>query len=221
MGIMKYFTTALAALSTTVTAAQLEQVSNFGTNPSNVRMYIYVPDTLPANPAVIVAIHYCTGTAQAFYGGTQYATLADQHGYIVIYPESPYSGGCWDVSSDATLMRDGGGDSQGIASMVRSTLDQYSADASRVFVLGSSSGAMMTVSRLLKCVKDSLTQWVKECPRGYIPRSLPGRVRPLRRPGRLLLHRHRQRLEQPVLWRHPHPHAGRVGADRPRHEPRL
>lgn len=133
---------ALASLSQ---AAQLEQVNDFGSNPSGVRMFIYVPDNLVPNPAVIVAVHYCTGTAQAYYQGSQYATLAEQHGFIVIYPESPYEGGCWDVSSDASLQHEGGGDSQGIAQMVTYTLGEYGADASRVFVTGTSSGAMMTV----------------------------------------------------------------------------
>ena len=36
--------------------ASLQQVSNFGENPSNIRMYIYVPDNVAANPAVIVAV---------------------------------------------------------------------------------------------------------------------------------------------------------------------
>lgn len=137
---------ALASLAQT---AQLEQVTNFGSNPSGVRMFIYVPDNVASNPAVIVAVHYCTGTAQAYYQGSQYATLAEQHGFIVVYPESPYEGGCWDVSSDATLQHDGGGDSQGISQMVTYTLDTYGGDASRVFVTGTSSGAMMTVSQAL------------------------------------------------------------------------
>ena len=143
----KYFLTGAAALLSLASAAQLEQVSNFGENPSGVRMYIYVPDNLGTNPAVIVASHYCTGTAQAYYSGTGYAQLSEQHNFIVIYPESPYEGSCWDVSSDATLTHDGGGDSQGIASMVQYVLDTYDADASSVFAVGSSSGAMMTVSR--------------------------------------------------------------------------
>ena len=60
------------------------------------------------------------------------------------YPDAPDSGGCWDVHSDATLTHDAGGDSLGIASMVRYTIDQYGADPSRVFATGTSSGAMMT-----------------------------------------------------------------------------
>lgn len=36
--------------------ASLQQVSNFGSNPSNIRMFIYVPDRVVAKPAVIVAV---------------------------------------------------------------------------------------------------------------------------------------------------------------------
>jgi acetylxylan esterase len=107
-------------------------------------MYIYVPDKLQANPPILTAIHYCTGTANAFYTGTPYARLADQYGFIVIYPESPNDGGCWDVSSRATLTRNGGANSNSIANMVTYTIAQYNADRNRVFVAGTSSGAMMT-----------------------------------------------------------------------------
>lgn len=40
-------------------AGSLEQVTDFGDNPSNVKMYIYVPTNLASNPGIIVAIHYC------------------------------------------------------------------------------------------------------------------------------------------------------------------
>lgn len=126
--------------------AALSQVTGFGPNSSNAKMFIYVPNKLAAKPAVVVAIHYCTGTAQAYYGGSPYAQLADQKGFIVIYPESPYSGTCWDVSSRQTLTHNGGGNSNSIANMVNYTLNKYSGDASKVFVTGTSSGGMMTVS---------------------------------------------------------------------------
>ncbi|KAB8259853.1 putative acetylxylan esterase A [Aspergillus pseudonomiae] len=125
-------------------AGSLEKVTDFGDNPSNVGMYIYVPNNLASNPGIIVAIHYCTGTAQAYYQGSPYARQAEQHGFIVIYPESPYEGTCWDVSSQATLTHNGGGNSNSIANMVTWTTKQYNADASKVFVTGTSSGAMMT-----------------------------------------------------------------------------
>ncbi|KAI1500269.1 acetylxylanesterase aceA [Biscogniauxia marginata] len=134
----------LTAAAELVKRAALEEVANFGENSSGTKMYIYVPENLAENPPIIVAIHYCSGTAAAYFSGTPYATLADTHGFIVIYPESPYEGTCWDVSSDEALTHDGGADSNSIANMVMYTLEQYNGDAKRVFVTGSSSGAMMT-----------------------------------------------------------------------------
>lgn len=127
-----------------VKRASLQQVTNFGANTSGTKMYIYVPNNVAANPPIIVAIHYCSGTASAYYSGTPYARLADIHGFIVIYPESPYSGTCWDVSSNAALTHDGGTDSNSIANMVTYALNKYNGNKSRVFVTGTSSGAMMT-----------------------------------------------------------------------------
>ncbi|KAF1926314.1 carbohydrate esterase family 1 protein [Didymella exigua CBS 183.55] len=126
------------------TPGQLSQVTSFGNATTAAGFYIYVPKNLAASPGVIVAVHYCTGSAQAYYNGSPYAALAEQYGFIVIYPSSPHSGTCWDVSSKATLTHNGGGDSNTIANMATWTVSQYNADASKVFVTGSSSGAMMT-----------------------------------------------------------------------------
>lgn len=147
MALLWRFLAAAAGLVAAAQAASLEQVADFGDNASGTKMYIYVPDAVAANSSsnvpVVVAIHYCTGTAAAYYSGTPYASLADSYGFIVIYPESPYSGGCWDVSSAAALTHEGGADSSSIANMVDYTVAKYGADESRVFVTGSSSGAMM------------------------------------------------------------------------------
>jgi acetylxylan esterase len=71
--------------------------------------------------------------------------LADTYGFIAIFPDSPNKADqCWDVSSTQSLTHDGGGDALGIASMVRWTLGKYNGDKDRVFVTGTSSGAMMT-----------------------------------------------------------------------------
>ena len=59
----------------------------------------------------------------------------------------PHSGTCWDVSSDATLTHDGGGDSQGIASAARFAISNWGVDPARVFAVGTSSGAYPDVFR--------------------------------------------------------------------------
>lgn len=117
-------------------------------------MYNYVPIKLAAKPAIIVAIHYCSGTALAYSQSNTYNQLAEQYGFIVIYPQSPYSGTCWDVSSASALTHNGGGDSNSIANMVTYIINTYGADPTRVYVTGSSSGAMMTVRKLLKYLND-------------------------------------------------------------------
>jgi acetylxylan esterase len=81
-------------------------------------MYAYVPEDLIAHPGLIVALHYCTGSAEAFFNLSRYNTLADQRKtFMVLYGDAPAVGKCWDVASPASLTHDGGGDSLGIASV--------------------------------------------------------------------------------------------------------
>lgn len=113
-------------------------------NPTGVGMYVYKPTQLATPTPLIIAMHYCSGTAQAYFSGTALASLADTHGYIVVYPNAPTAGGCWDVHTNATLTHNGGGDSIAIASMVRYAIANWGIDSTRVFATGTSSGAMMT-----------------------------------------------------------------------------
>lgn len=115
-------------------------------NPTNASFNLYVPSNLASKPALLVAIHYCTGSGPAFYQNTQYAKFAETHGFIVVYPGSPNAGTCWDVSSAASLSNTEKGDSGSIVGMVKWTLKNYPAiDTTKVFLVGESSGAMMTV----------------------------------------------------------------------------
>ncbi|SED87591.1 esterase, PHB depolymerase family [Streptomyces misionensis] len=125
-------------------AASLTEVTNFGNNPGNLRMYEYVPASAGAHPPVLVAVHYCTGTGPGFYAGTEFASLADRYGFIVVYPDANVSGQCFDVSSPQALTHNGGSDPTSIVSMVSYVEQHNGADAGRVYVVGASSGAMMT-----------------------------------------------------------------------------
>jgi len=134
---------ALMSVGNALTSS-LKQVTAFTAGPTKAGMYIYVPTNKLASAPIIVAIHYCTGTAQGYFQNSKYATLADTHGFIVIYPNSPSSGGCWDVASTASLTHGKGGDSQTIVNMVDYAVKNYGGDATKVYATGSSSGAMMT-----------------------------------------------------------------------------
>ena len=127
-------------------AASLQQVSNWGVSglPADVSMYIYVPDRVATNPPILTLIHYCGGTASAVFGQARTGGVvgaADQYGFIMVVPSS---GRCWDVQSNKTWTRDGGGDSHAIRQMVRYASSQYKGNADRVYATGDSSGGMMT-----------------------------------------------------------------------------
>jgi len=128
-------------------AASLLQVTNFGNNPGGMEMYLYAPDTHPANPAIVVAMHGCGGSGPAFYSGSEFASLADRYGFIVIYPSAEQQAGfgkCFDTWSAASKVRGGGSDPVSIVSMVTYAEQHYGGDPNRVYATGSSSGGMMT-----------------------------------------------------------------------------
>ncbi|POS78210.1 PHB depolymerase family esterase [Diaporthe helianthi] len=127
MVTLSRFVAGAAALAATTQAASLQQVTDFGPNTSETKMYLYAPDSLSSagnetNAPVVVAIHYCTGTAEAYF----------------FWHALPGFGRA------EALSHGGGADTSSIVEMVSYTLSTYGADASRVFVTGSSSGAMMT-----------------------------------------------------------------------------
>jgi acetylxylan esterase len=127
-------------------AASLQLVPNWGASgvPTNLSMYIYVPDKLATNPPILVLLHYWGGGAAGVFAEAQgggIVAAADQNGFIMVVPQRP---DCWDANSTQSLTHDGGGDSQGIAEMVKYAITNYQADSNRVYVTGTSCGAMMT-----------------------------------------------------------------------------
>jgi acetylxylan esterase len=75
---------------------------------------------------------------------SDWVQIAQQKGYVLIYPETNRDMNCWDVATTKSLTHDGGGDSETLAKMVRHALKKYNGDPKKVFVSGFSSGGMMT-----------------------------------------------------------------------------
>ncbi|WP_416904137.1 PHB depolymerase family esterase [Micromonospora echinospora] len=128
-------------------AASLVEVTAFGDNPGGMRMHLYVPDVRPAGPAIVVAMHGCGGSGPGFHAGSEFAALADRHGFIVVYPTATQQAGfgnCFDTWSAAAKRRGGGSDPGSLLSMISYVGRQYGGDLGRVYATGSSSGGMMT-----------------------------------------------------------------------------
>lgn len=115
-----------------------------GSEPSWMSMFIYVPDNVKPNPPILVALHYCGGTAAAVFSLAQnggVVSAADQNGFIILLPQTAQN--CWDVATTPSLTHDGGGDTKAVVDQVNYTIDQYGANADRVYAMGTSGGAMM------------------------------------------------------------------------------
>ncbi|KAL4944113.1 hypothetical protein BDV06DRAFT_220585 [Aspergillus oleicola] len=135
------------AITSTALGAALHHVTDFGDNPGNTDMWIYVPDQLAPSPAVIVALHGCMDSPQGYFAENPDLRSASQElGFILIYPgAASIDFNCWDVATNATLSHDGGSDSLSIVNMVSYALDRYNGDAEKVFATGASSGAIMSL----------------------------------------------------------------------------
>src|SRR5437763_6408692 len=66
---------------------QLRELTEFGSNPGNLRMFAYAPQHLPPAAPLVVALHGCTQTADEYDYGTGWSSLADKFGFAVIYPQ--------------------------------------------------------------------------------------------------------------------------------------
>ncbi|KAH7103502.1 putative acetyl xylan esterase [Auriculariales sp. MPI-PUGE-AT-0066] len=135
---------ALAQLSAPVLAASLQQITNFGSNPTGMKMWVYRPDSVQASPPVLLAMHGCGGNGQQYFSQTQLPSYADRFGFILVYPDANHDYNCFDVASANTQKHNSGGDSLTIIQMVNYTLSTYAANPKRVYALGQSSGGMMT-----------------------------------------------------------------------------
>jgi poly(hydroxyalkanoate) depolymerase family esterase len=169
-------------------AAQFTQITEFGDNPGDLDMYVYVPDNVAPNPAIVVVNHWCTGSAANQYDWLPFDELAEQYGYIVVYPDVTRDFKCFDVSSPESLSGTGG-DSVSIKSMVDYVIAEFGGDPDRVFATGVSSGAMMTNVLLgvhpevfkagsvyagvpYTCfATDNGSMWNSECSEGRIDRT--------------------------------------------------
>jgi len=109
---------------------------------------VYVPAGRSDAPrAMIVMLHGCTQCADDFAAGTRMNRLADEHGFLVVYPEQAAHANaskCWNWFKPQDQRR-GAGEPSLIAGIVCEVARRHGADAGRIYVAGLSAGAAMAV----------------------------------------------------------------------------
>lgn len=131
-------------------AATLQLVTGFGTNPGALTMYKYVPSGMPSNAPVVVLLHGCSQSAASYDDEPGWVKFADQYKFYLVFAQQSSlnnSGKCfnWFQSGDFTR---GQGEALSIKQMVDKIKSSHSVDASRVYVSGLSGGAAMTAVML-------------------------------------------------------------------------
>ena len=119
-------------------------------NRAGTRAYkVYVPaGPADAPRAMMVMLHGCTQSADDFAAGTQMNRLADEHGFLVVYPEQAAQANaskCWNWFKPQDQRRNAGEPSL-IAGIVGEVAQRHGADPRRIFVAGLSAGAAMAVA---------------------------------------------------------------------------
>jgi poly(hydroxyalkanoate) depolymerase family esterase len=118
-------------------------------NAAGTRRYLLkVPAKKPARPALLVFLHGCNQTAAGVATDTGWAKLADEHGFIAVFPqEQPLPSdtvlrACWGWEQSSNQER-GSGEPSIIAGITNQVAGAENVDRTRIYVAGFSAGAYM------------------------------------------------------------------------------
>lgn len=127
-------------------AASLSEVTAFGTNPGNLRMFESIPDNLQTDPPLVVALHGCTQTGSAYDDETGWTKFAEELGFALLLPEQKTANNqntCFNWFEPGDIKRDQG-EALSIKQMIDKMKADHAIDPKRIYVTGLSAGGGMT-----------------------------------------------------------------------------
>ena len=126
--------------------SRLGEVTGFGSNPGELRMFLFAPSELPKTPALVVVLHGCTQTAAGYDFGAGWSALAERYSFVLLMPEQKSlnnANGCFNWFQPQDTARDSG-EACSIRQMIERTLRDFGIDHGRIFITGLSAGGAMT-----------------------------------------------------------------------------
>ncbi|WP_424632152.1 PHB depolymerase family esterase [Bradyrhizobium sp. SYSU BS000235] len=124
----------------------LIETSRFGSNPGNLRMLSFVPESIPPKSGLVVVLHGCTQNARGYDAGAGWSTLAERYGFALLMPEQTTSNnanGCFNWFNPEDTIR-GSGEALSIRQMIDHMVRKHGIDPQHIFVTGLSAGGAMT-----------------------------------------------------------------------------
>jgi poly(hydroxyalkanoate) depolymerase family esterase len=111
--------------------------------------WLYLPERRPDSVAshgwpLVVMLHGCQQSATQFAEGTRMNRLAEDKGYVVLYPQqlaSVHAQRCWRWYDRPT--QQGGGETGVLAALIENVCEQHTIDRRRIYACGLSAGAGM------------------------------------------------------------------------------
>jgi poly(hydroxyalkanoate) depolymerase family esterase len=136
----------VAASPAAAAPGTLTQVTSFGSNPGNLKMYEWVPTDLPANAPLVVVLHGCLSSASSYDTETGLGMLADRENFALVLPQQQFANSfdscfSWWKAGDHTR---GQGEALSVKQMVDWMIANRGIDPSRVYVMGHSGGGLFT-----------------------------------------------------------------------------
>jgi poly(hydroxyalkanoate) depolymerase family esterase len=132
------------------TDEHLTTFAEFGSNPGNLLARAYVPQDLGPGAPQVVVLHGCTQSASSYNRGAGWTSVADEHGFAVLFPEQQRTNNpnlCFNWFSPADASR-GRGEALSIIQMVQDLCARHALDPRRVYITGLSAGGAMTAAML-------------------------------------------------------------------------
>src|ERR1700692_4450408 len=124
----------------------LVEITGFGANPGDLKMFSYVPDSLQPAPALVVVLHGCGQTAAGYDLGAGWSTLAKHYGFALLMPQQQplnNANGCFNWFNPEDTARDSG-EACSIRQMITRAVKDIGIDRERIFITGLSAGGAMT-----------------------------------------------------------------------------
>lgn len=153
MTLVALFASALLTAGPARAQTGFHEVTDFGSNPGNLRMFAYVPENAQSGAPVVVLFHPCGGSAEGLDVDTGWRKYADAYGFTIVFPEQKDenvgSGGivphkCFSAWNPVDRTHDAEGEARSVVQMVDYMAATYDADTSRVYATGYSGGGSAT-----------------------------------------------------------------------------